>query len=290
MSTSDGRVLGTTRILDNGPDTRRWNLVLMGDGFREAELGAYHAHCQGFVDHLLATPPFDVMAGAINVFRIDVASRDSGADDPVRCGGTGATARTFFDATFCANNTARLLVVNQETALRTARRQVPRNRVGMVIVNSPIFGGSGGDVAVFSVAQHAFEIGVHELGHTFFGLADEYSTLRGCDSGETGHDTFAGREPRKVNTTRETNPARIKWRNLITPGTAVPTTRNADCRRCDPQPSPVPPGTVGLFEGSGYFHCGLFRPEFDCKMRTLGKPFCAVCSAEIIRRLNPFRA
>lgn len=293
MSTSDGRVLGTTRIVDNGPDTRRWNLVLMGDGYTEGELGAYQAHCQGFVDHLLATPPFDAMAGAINVFRIDVASNESGADDPVSCrdgsSGSGAKPRTFFDAAFCSFGSRRLLTVKQETALRTARRQVPRNHAGMVIVNSTIYGGSGGEIAVFSVAPDAFEIGIHELGHAFFKLADEYPALNGCESGETGHDTYGGGEPREVNATRERDPARIKWRNLVTPGTAIPTTRNPDCRRCDPQPSPVPAGTVGLFEGSRYFHCGLFRPEFDCKMRTLGRPFCAVCSTEIMRRLDRFR-
>ena len=290
MSTSDGRVLGTAHIVDNGPSSRRWNLVLMGDGYTEAQMGAYQEHCQGFVDHLRATPPFDTMFGAVNVFRIDVASRDSGADDPVNCGGSGVRPRTFFDAAFCGFGNRRLLVVKQETALRTARKHVPRNHVGLVIVNSTIYGVSGGGVAGFSVAEHAFEIGIHELGHTFFKLADEYSTLAGCDSGETGHDNYGGGEPREVNATKERNPARVKWRNLFTPGAPIPTTRNPDCTRCDAQPSPVPAGTVGLFEGSRYFHCGLFRPEFECKMRTLGQPFCAVCRNEIIRQLNRFRA
>jgi hypothetical protein len=291
MSTRDGRVVGPpTRIVNNGPENRRWNMVLMGDGFTEGELGAYRTHCQAFVDHLRATPPFDLMFPAINVFRIDVASTDSGADEPAACGGSGARRRTFFDASFCGFGTQRLLVVKQETALRTARREVPRNHVGMVIVNSTIFGGSGGGVAVFSVAEHAFEIGIHELGHTSFKLADEYQTLAGCESNERGHDVYRGGEPREVNATKERNPARVKWRNLITPGTAIPTTRNPDCSRCDTRPSPVPQGTVGLFEGSRYFHCGLFRPEFECKMRTLGQPFCAVCSNEIVRQLNRFRA
>jgi IgA Peptidase M64 len=290
VSTSDGRIVGTTRIVDNGSDRRRWNLALMGDGYTEAQLGDYAAHCQGFVDHLRATPPFDLMFDAINVFRVDVASRESGADEPTACGGSGARPRTFFDASFCGFGTQRLLVVKQEAALRTARRQVPRNHAAMVIVNSAVYGGSGGGVSVFSVAEHAFEIGIHELGHTFFKLADEYQTLAGCESGETGHDKYGGGEPREVNATKERDPARIKWRNLITPGTAIPTTRNPDCARCDTRPSPVPAGTVGLFEGSRYFHCGLFRPEFECKMRTLGQPFCAVCRNEIVRRLNRFRA
>src|SRR5688500_3685742 len=107
MSTRDGRVVTTTRIVNNGSDARRWHLALMGDGFTEAELGAYHRHCEGFVEHLRRTPPFDVMFPAINVSRIDVASLDSGADDPLTCRdgstGSGVRARTFFDASFCGS-------------------------------------------------------------------------------------------------------------------------------------------------------------------------------------------
>jgi hypothetical protein len=68
----------------------------------------------------------------------------------------------------------------------------------------------------------------------------------------------------------------------------VPTTRNADCTQCDPQDSPVPAGTVGLFEGANRYHCDSFRPEFDCKMRNLGIPFCAVCQERIRTVLAPF--
>src|SRR3712207_1700576 len=112
MTTADGSVLGTTKIVDNGPSAIRWDMVLMGDGYQPDQMDQYEADVQRFVDALFATPPFDEMRPAINVDRVDVSSTDSGADDPTACGGSGATARTYFDATFCSNNIRRLLVVN----------------------------------------------------------------------------------------------------------------------------------------------------------------------------------
>ena len=85
-----------------------------------------------------------------------------------------------------------------------------------------------------------------------------------------------------------TNRATLKWRSLIAQNTPVPTTRNADCSRCDPQGNPLPAGTVGPYEGAHYYHCGAFRPQFDCRMRTLNQPYCAVCSQQIRRVLLPF--
>lgn len=103
MSVLDGIVLGTTKIIDNGPSTECWDLVIMGDGYRSEELGQFASDAQAFVDRLFVTEPFTnaVLASVINIHRVDVASRDSGADDPTACGGTGATARTYFDASFC---------------------------------------------------------------------------------------------------------------------------------------------------------------------------------------------
>ncbi|HKP45959.1 MAG TPA: M64 family metallopeptidase, partial [Pyrinomonadaceae bacterium] len=57
---------------------------------------------------------------------------------------------------------------------------------------------------------------------------------------------------------------------------------------CDPQPSPVAAGTVGLFEGADYYHCGVWRPEFNCRMRNLSQPFCGVCQQAIVKKLTPF--
>jgi len=74
-----------------------------------------------------------------------------------------------------------------------------------------------------------------------------------------------------------------KWRDLIAETTDLPTMTNLDCTMCDTRTtSSVPAGTVGAFMGANYYHCGVFRPEFNCLMRNLGVPqFCAVCQRRI---------
>jgi hypothetical protein len=287
MSTADGTVLGTAKIVDHGPATQRWNLLILSEGYRSAEMGQFANDAQQLANTLFTTLPFDRLQAAINVYRIDVTSTDSGAADPAACGGTGASPRTYFDASFCNNGIRRLLELNNLTVLSVASAQVPQWHVALVIVNSTVYGGSGGPVATFSKAPGAMEIALHEMGHTAFGFADEYDFYAGCGI-DVGHDHHPGTEPSQPNVTINPNRATIKWRSLILPTTPVPTMRNADCSVCDPQPSPVPPGTVGAFEGADYYHCDCYRPEFNCRMRALTNPFCAVCQQVIVQKLTPF--
>ncbi len=285
MTTADGTILGTTQIFGTAPRRTGFNVVLLAEGFRDAEQAAFTAAAQDFVTTLTTTPPMTGVLPAVNVFQVNVASTDSGADDPAAAGGTGATARTYFDASFGGAGIRRLLVCDQATALTVAAAQVPEFTVCLLIVNSLVYGGSGGTVGTYSLAPGATEIALHELGHTAFDLADEYDYLQGCGI-DTDHDTHPGPEPTEPNVTTNTDPATLKWRDLVTPGTAVPTTQNPNCGQCDSQASPVPVGTVGLFEGAHYYHCGAFRAEFQCRMRALGDPFCHVCAAVIASRMN----
>ena len=282
MTISDGNVLGTSIVVNHGPPSQRWNFVVMGDGYRETQFLKYHFDLMNFIEKLKGTEPFDELWNAINIYKIEVSSTDSGADDPVACGGTGATPATYFDAAFCAGGIQRALVVDNATAIQVANDRIPEWDMLLVLVNSPIYGGTGGSVAVSSTNSSASEIVIHEMGHTAFGLADEYEYYAGCGSGETGHDNYSGPEPVEPNVTIDTNRNTIKWGHFIDTPTPLPTTSNGDCTQCDPQSSPVPQRTVGAFEGARYFHCGVCRPEFDCKMRALGPPFCAVCQ-EVIR-------
>jgi hypothetical protein len=161
----------------------------------------------------------------------------------------------------------------------------------MVMVNSPIYGGSGGGIAVFSLAPGANEIALHEMGHTAFGFADEYEYYAGCGVDPPGtHDHYPGGEPGQPNVTIDINRATNKWRELIQPATPMPTTSNADCTRCDPQPNPLPAATVGTYEGAFYYHCGAYRPQFNCRMRALANPYCAVCQRTIRQTLTPHMA
>ncbi len=285
MTTSDGAVLSTTQISGAAPRNRAFNIVLLGDGFTNAEQNAFNTACTSFVTSLLKTPPFDELGPAINVFRVNVRSTDSGADDPTSGGGTGATARTYFDSSFGGNGIRRLLICNNSTVLTTAAAQVPEFTLALVVVNSTIYGGSGGSVGTYSLATGATEIAIHEAGHTAFGLADEYPYYAGGN--ETGHDHHPAGEPGEPNVTLDSNRNTIKWRWAVGSGTAMPTMSNPNCATVDSRPSTVPAGTVGAFEGAHYYHCGAFRPEYDCKMRNLGVPFCRVCRAVIWNRIAP---
>src|SRR5208283_1796604 len=96
MSTSDGTVKGIKKIIDNGDDALRWNVVILSEGYQDSELATFLTDAQQFATTLSTTPPFDVLWKGINVHAVSVSSTDSGAADPVNCGtdtsGTGAAA------------------------------------------------------------------------------------------------------------------------------------------------------------------------------------------------------
>jgi hypothetical protein len=285
MTAGDGAVLGSSQIFGSAPANRAFNIVLLADGFTATQQNDFNTACTAFVTSLQATRPYDQLLPAVNVFRVNVRSTDSGADDPVSGGGTGATARTYFDATFGGNGIRRLLICNATTALQVAAAGVPQFTVALVVVNSTIYGGSGGSIATYSLAGGATEIALHEIGHTAFGFADEYAYYAGGN--ETGHDQHPPGEPSQPNVTTNSTLDTLKWRWAVAPGTAIPTMANPNCAQVDSRPSPVPVGTVGLFEGAHYYHCGGYRPEYDCKMRALGVVFCRVCAQVISNRISP---
>jgi hypothetical protein len=285
LGTSDGSILGSTQIFGSAPRNRAFNVVLLAEGFTATQQNAFDTACDAFVTAFRATPPFDELSAAINVFRVNVASTDAGADDPASAGGTGATARTYFDATFGANGIRRLLVCSHTTALQVAAAQVPEFSTVLVVVNSTAYGGSGGAISTYSLASGATEIAIHEMGHTAFGLADEYAYYAGGH--EPGQDHHPAVEPGEPNVTIDTNRATLKWGWAVAATTALPTMANPNCAQPDSRPSPVPAGTVGLFEGANYYHCRAYRPEYSCKMQALNLPFCRVCRQVIWNRIGP---
>jgi len=285
MSTSDGAVIGVTQIFGSAPRGRAFNVVLLAEGFAATQQSDFNTACASFVSAFRSTPPYDELSPAINVFRVNISSTDSGADDPASAGGTGATARTYFDASFGGNGIRRLLVCNTTTALTVAAAQLPEFTVVLLVVNSTVYGGSGGSVGTYSLANGATEIAIHEMGHTAYGLADEYPSYAG--GAETGQDHHPAVEPTEPNVTINANRNSLKWGWAVASNTTIPTMSNPACNAVDTRPSPVPTGTVGLFEGADYYHCGCFRPEYDCKMRNLGAPFCRICRQVIWDRIHP---
>ncbi|MFE4023244.1 M64 family metallopeptidase [Streptomyces sp. NPDC059101] len=285
MTSTDGTIVGTTKILDHGSPLDRWNLVILSEGYRSDQLDNFHLRALELTTRLVQTPPFDSHAEAINVYRVDVASTDAGADDPDRCG-SGVRVKTYFDGRYCSDGvTHRALDVDEDLAQTVAFNELLETRAVLVTVNSPAWGGIGDavhGVAVCSDHPHAFEIALHELGHAAFNLADEYCT------DDPSHRRHPAVEPQEANVTINSNPGTIKWGSLITPVIPVPTTSNQDCNRCDPQPSPVVDGAVGAFEGGDEFACGVYRGEFQCIMRDPRFALCAVCQQQIGAVLSPY--
>ena len=232
MGKADGAVVGLTQIVDHGPASRRMNIVLVAEGYQQAGLGRFADRAQQFANRLFATPPFDTMQAAFNVYRLDVSSVDAGANDPTACGGGGRAARTYFNASFCGDKKIRrLLLVTNELVREEVKAHMPKWHLILVLVNSARWGGSGGQIATTSRTNGWENLAIHEMGHSVFGLADEYEYYDGCGGGE---NKYAGAEPTEPNVTKEWDPAKIKWQThgATTP---MPTTRNADCAKCDPQ-------------------------------------------------------
>ncbi len=280
MSTADGTIVGLTKIFDSGTPATRWNLVFVADGYQAAQLGQFAADAQAVVDRLLSIAPFDrpeIQCG-MNVYRVDVASTDSGADKP-NCadgGGNGSTKATYFDSTFCHNGAAQRLLYGDANLVRTTvAGLLPDWNQIIVICNDPERGGGGGQVAWTSNGGWDWrEVAIHELGHSVFGLADEYDS--------DGPNNYAGGEPFQPNITTNSNPMTCKWSALVTAGPANPTRANPNCGMDDPGPSPVPAGAIGTFEGADHSHCGCYRPAWTCMMRNTGEAFCAVCTSVIV--------
>jgi hypothetical protein len=284
VSAADGHVIGVDKLVDHGDPARRWNLVILAEGYRAPEMPQFRAACAAFIERIYKTKPYGDMWSALNVYCVDIASSESGADNPLTCAdgdnGAGTKAKTYFDATYCVNGTGRLLAGNETLALVTAQAAVPQVDATLVSVNHPRYGGAGGGVGWFSSDPAAAQIAIHELGHSAFRLTDEYTDL---------DDRYTGGEPSAPNASIKTDRATTKWHDLILAGTALPTMTNPDCTTSDNRslPNGVSAETVGLFEGAARARCRVYRPQHDCYMRTLGTPFCAVCSRTIAGVLQP---
>jgi hypothetical protein len=144
-------------------------------------------------------------------------------------------------------------------------RHVPDYDMVCVIVNDQTYGGTGGAIAVVTTNASAAISTVHEFGHSFFNLADEYS------------EAFTITPREMPNITADTVRERVKW--------------NAWIDSVTPLPTPVEPRytkSVGLFEGAMYQTSGWYRPMLNCMMRSLRHPFCKVCLESHIAKIYEF--
>ena len=254
-------------IYQGGNMTKRINMVFLGDGYRASEMGKYITDVQTITTEFFNTVPFKNYKNYFNVYAIQVPSNESGTDHPKDAFDEGNLTQpleikdTYFSSTFDAGGIHRLLVPGDYTLIFQALADnMPTYDIVVMIVNSPYYGGSGGAVATTSLDWRAPRIAIHEIGHSFAFLGDEYSYGGG----------FAGECPNiTADPTRATNTWNA-WINATTP-IPTPTTNTTD---------------IGMFEGAGYQPMGYFRPKQNCKMRSLNVDFCAVCGETFVGRIH----
>lgn len=296
MGANDGKVEGKKKIVSQGPDNECFNIVLLSEGFKKDELTKFEGYCDDFIKKFNTTSPFNNCLARINFYRVNVSSTDSGADDPkttdaatgkTLCAGANTTVKTYFDGKYCADGKIRRLTgVDEGLVQQVLKNNVSQWHRALVIINASTYGGSGGDIATVTVHNNWPTTALHELGHTF-NLADEYQDYYGCPPPpHPSQDHHSGVEPLKPNVTTKKKRHDIKWRNLISPQTPIPTLSNPDCKTCNTLPNPQAAGTVGLYEGAHYCHCGAYRPTYQCMMYD-NSDFCPVCQRAILEALAP---
>jgi hypothetical protein len=303
-------------VFENGPAAEKVDLLVISEGYTRAQLQKFHKDVARLVDALFAEEPFKTRKRDFNVRALDLPSAESGVNRP----SAGVFRRTPLSAEYNIFDSERYVLTLDNRALRDAASAAPYEFVE-ILVNERTYGGGGifNDHATASVdsafAEYVF---VHEFGHHFAALADEYYTSDVAY--ETGADPKADRkpEPWEPNVTALADPAALKWRELVPPGTPVPTpwqkeelerhSRAIQERRREIRKRNAPEEemdalfreqraweekllggmkysrTVGAFEGASYEARGLYRPEADCIMFTRDRVgFCRVCQRAIGR-------
>lgn len=242
----------TVLLQDNGPSDKRINLVVLGDGYDADEQDVFMADATQLINYLFTVPPFSYYSDYFNVYAIKVISPESGVKHPGTA--TDVTEPVFpisnpdnyLGTTFDYQNIHRCIYTpNIHKTTQVLATNVPFYDEAFVVVNSPEYGGCAGLYSYFSKHESANLILIHELGHSFSGLADEY--------------WFAptGERPNK---TQDNNPQTNRWRNWIG-------SDGVDMYPFDEDPT-------------------WFRPHQNCVMRSLGNPFCAVCTEATIERIH----
>lgn len=240
---------------DSVPDlTRCIDLAIVAEGYTEAEMDKFDKDCQRVVDALFAHEPFTSLKNRFNVVAVAPRSLDSGTSVPREGHWSRTPVGTHYD-TFYSN---RYLMTQDVHRLYDLLSGVPFEHI-IVLVNSAIYGGGGiyNQLLVTTTDHPTFrQVLVHEFGHSYGGLGDEY------EYGDASESMYpADTEPWEPNLTTKVDFER-KWADML----------------------PDPTGRVGLYEGGGYQSKGVWRPSKDCRMKTNeAENFCPVCHRAIVR-------
>jgi hypothetical protein len=299
-------------VMQNGEPRDKVDLLLMGDGYTAAEMEKWHQDARRMVETLFAASPFKERRADFNVWAVDTPADQSGVSRL----SDGVDRRSPLRATYDAFGSERYVLTFDNKRLREAASAAPYEFIE-IIVNDRKYGGGG----IFNLyatvaADNAFTpyVFVHEFGHHFAGLADEYYTS------DVAYEASAARpEPWEPNVTAD--PRAAKWSGLAASATPLPTPwpkeqfeameKEIQARRRRIRAEHRPENemealfreergketallgsgsyghAVGAFEGAMYEGRGYYRPQADCIMFTRDEVgFCAVCRRAIERIID----
>ncbi len=251
------------------PTDRAVDIAILAEGYTEAEMDSFYIHAQRAADEILSYQPFSDRADRFNIIAVASPSAESGVSVP-RLGDWKSTAFGSHFSTFYSD---RYLTAPSVARLHDALVNIPYEHI-IVLANTDEYGGGGiYNSYTLTAARHKLmrPVVVHEFGHSFGGLADEYFYV-----GDVMEDSYPfDVEPWNQNITTLTD-FDSKWKRLLPEGTPFPT---------DPADAAKYP--VGLYEGGGYSAKGVYRPADECRMRNNTYPtFCVVCTDAIARLID----
>ena len=244
------------------PDNRI-DIVFVGDGYTAGEQAQFHADVDGIVNSLYQYEPFTSYQNYFRITKVEVISNESGVDnDPTQ----GIDRDTALDMGYWCGGTERALCVNVSKAY-TAAAAAPQIDQVIAVANSSKYGGVGypsNDLGTVSGQNSAAaDIAIHELGHSFGDLADEY--------------TYGG-------PTTYTGPELTPWDVSILDRTEQLDQERKWFRWMDANMAGFD-GPVSTYEGGNYSQFGVYRPSNNSMMRSLGRPFNLVSAERLMRQI-----
>jgi len=232
------------------------DIMVMSEGYTSGEMAKFASDADTLMKAFLSQPAVAGHQKKINVWRLDVLSRETGVDDP----DADVKVDTAFDVSFGKGDFHRR-VTSTPKGVELARSLAgPTADVIVLLVNHVAHGGSGSGNFIVTTANQGTLGGTvlaHEFGHAVMGLADEYD-IGSCD-----------KKKKAPNISKSPDRDELPWADLVAPSTPLPT--------------PLGTPGVGAFEGGSYCQSGIWRPVERCLMRQLDAPFCPVCARELDR-------
>lgn len=269
----DGATARVVPLQVTGDPARRFNLILLGDGYTAAELPAFRRHAADQLAMLFSFEPWRSYRSYLNIYRVDIASPDSGVScDP---DATSPVRHTPLGMAFwggCRRGDIRRRLVVDARATAAYAGLVPgttaANRQIVALADSTTYGGTGGIYATASGGNPMSSLIMpHELGHTLGGLQDEYDYLR---RGEPG-GAYTGGEPGSVHhtllTAREMRKRHAKWWRWLG------------------EPS-ASGGVIGRYEGGLHARTDVWRPSEHSMMKTLGYDYDQVARERMTQAIS----